>query len=137
MSWRNLGGLLFGQLAYVSPLLAWLGIAVGRALWRSRDDDAVSRLLAWSFLVPLAILLPLAVWSRIAEPHWLAPPLLALPIVWARAPSLVPIRRRLGVAALATGLAMTAAAHAWVLVPPLVRVLPESFDTRLDLATEL
>ncbi len=145
ISLRNFSGLLGGQLAYVSPLLAWLAVKVGIATWRARDEDAVSRLLGWSFALPLAVLLPVALFSRVAEPHWLAPPLLALPIAWARGPASLPsaplapvaIGRRFGFAALASGLAMSAAAHAWVLIPSLVRVLPASFDTRLDLATEL
>jgi hypothetical protein len=125
------------QPAYLSPLLAWLAVKVGRDVWRTRDDDAVSRLLGWSFALPLVVLFPIALSSRVAEPHWLAPPLLALPIAWARAATLPVATRRFGIAALAVGVAMSAAAHAWVLVPSLVRVLPESFDMRLDLATEL
>jgi hypothetical protein len=136
VSLRNAGAIVVGQLAYLSPLLAWLAYLVGRAVWRTRDEDAVGRLLAWSFALPLAVLLPLALWSRVAEPHWLAPPLLALPIAWARAPGVL-FRRALGVAACATGLAMSAIAHAWVLVPAIAGALPASFDTRMDIATEL
>ena len=137
VSLRNAGGLVLGQLAYLSPLLAWLAFVIGRALWRSRDADAVGSLLAWSFALPLAVLLPLALWSRVAEPHWLAPPLLALPIAWARSSGPPLFRRALGVAACATGLAMSVAAHAWVLVPSIAGLLPESFDMRMDIATEL
>jgi hypothetical protein len=137
VSWRNVGAILGGQLAYLSPLLAWVAVIVARALWRGRNDDVVSRLLGFAFGVPLAVLLPLALWSRAAEPHWLAPPLLALPIAWARGAPSAAIGPRLGVGACATALFMSAAAHAWVLVPDLVRVLPASFDPRLDIASEL
>ncbi len=137
VSAHNAAALLGGQLAYVSPLLAVLAATVGVWLWRTRDLDAVSRLLSWSFALPLAILLPLALWSRVAEPHWLAPPLLALPLAWARGKGAPTPSRAFGLAALATGLAMSTVAHAWVLVPSLTRLLPESFDARLDIASEL
>ena len=48
-----------------------------------------------------------------------------------------PAGRRFGVAACTTGLAMSLAAHAWVLVSSLARVLPASFDPRWDIASEL
>ena len=76
-------------------------------------------------VVPMGLLLPLCLWSRVAEPHWLAPPLLALPLFWARrstegARAWSPRFSRISVA---TALALSLAVHAWVLVPSMVRLL--------------
>jgi hypothetical protein len=135
VSLRNAGALVGGQLAYLSPLTAWLAARTGRDLWRGRGD-AVGSLLAACCFVPLAALVPLCLWSRVAEPHWIAPALLALAPAGARAPAAPP--RRLVVASSAIGGALVAAVHAWVLVPSLVRLAPAStYDPRVDIANEL
>lgn len=134
LSLRNLGAVLGGQLVYLSPLVAVLAVLALREQWRARGD-AVGRLLLASTLVPLAVLLPLCLWSRVAEPHWIAPALLALVPAAARAqhaPS-----RRLVVASAALGGLIVAAAHAWTLVPAAIRLAPASYDPRLDLTNEL
>jgi hypothetical protein len=135
LSLRNVGALLGGQLAYLSPLVAWLAVRAARALWQERSD-AVGVLLLASCVVPLAGLVPLCAWSRVAEPHWLAPALLALVPAAARAaqaPS-----RRLVVASCVVAGSMAAAVHAWVLAPPLQRLVPSSsYDARIDIANEL
>jgi hypothetical protein len=136
-SLRNVGALVGGQLTYVSPLLVVAAALAGRLAWRARAADAVGALLFFAFVLPLAALVPLAVWSPVAEPHWLAPPLLALPIAWARSEAPAPVSPRFGIAACATGLTMSLAVHAWVLVPSLTALLPRSFDPRWDLASEL
>jgi hypothetical protein len=92
-------------------------------------------LLFFAIVAPLAVLGPLAIVSRVAEPHWLAPALLPLPIAWACGSST--ISRRLGTWACASALLFSLAAHAWVLIGPLVRLLPASFDPRWDIASEL
>jgi hypothetical protein len=74
-------------------------------------------------------------WSRVAEPHWLAPPLLALPIHAAR--RAMTISRKLTGAAIITGLAMVGAVYAWVLSPSLLRYAPASYDPKVDIANEL
>jgi hypothetical protein len=131
---RNAGALVGGQLAYLSPLVAVLAAGAVLTAWRERDD-AVGRVLFASFAVPCAALLPLCLWSRVAEPHWLAPALLSLLPAAARArtaPS-----RRLVVWSCALAGAMVACVHAWVLVPSAVRLAPASYDPRLDLGNEL
>jgi Dolichyl-phosphate-mannose-protein mannosyltransferase len=133
VSLRNLGALVGGQLAYLSPFVAVLAVRAAADLWRARGD-AVGRLLLASCLVPAAALVPLCLWSRVAEPHWIAPALLALVPAAARAPRAAP--RGLVISALATAGAMVAAAHAWALAP-LLRLAPASYEPRLDLANEL
>jgi hypothetical protein len=134
LSLRNLGSLIGGQLAYLSPLTALLALRAARVAWDGRSD-AVGILLITSCIVPATMLVPLVLWSRVAEPHWIAPALLGLVPAMARAPD--PAPRRLVVAAGATAGAMVAAVHAWVLVPAAVRLAPDSYDPRLDLTNEL
>jgi hypothetical protein len=131
---RNVVALLGGQLAYLSPLVAVLAVGAARSAWLGRGD-AVGRLLLASLAVPCAALLPLCVWSRVAEPHWLAPALLALLPAAARAPA-GPSRRLVAWSCALAG-AMVASVHAWVLVPSAVRLAPASYDPRLDLSNEL
>jgi hypothetical protein len=136
----NLGALVAGQLAYLSPVVAWIAFVVGRDLVRRRNDDVASSVLFWTFALPLVPLVVLCVWSPVAEPHWIAPALLALPIHAARragdaAASF--LRPRLLHVAGGLAAAFTAAAHAWVLVPASARLIPSSVDPRLDIASEL
>ena len=153
ISLRNLGALVLGQLGYLSPLLAVAAVLAARSLWRSRhqdsrspvppgagqhedDRDAVTMLLFYAFVIPFAVLLPLCLWSRVAEPHWVAPALLALPIHAARASKPVLVRW-LTIAAISTSLALVAGVYAWVLVPDLLQLAPKSYDARFDIANEL
>ncbi|MGO9839318.1 MAG: ArnT family glycosyltransferase [Polyangiaceae bacterium] len=133
-SLRNAGALVGGQLAYLSPLVLFLAILAAREAWRGRHD-AVGALLFAAFAVPLAVLLPLCLWSRSAEPHWLAPSLLALGPAAARAGA--GAARRLIVASTLLSGAIVAAVHAWVLIPGAVRLAPATYDPRFDLANEL
>jgi hypothetical protein len=133
LSLRNLGALVGGQLLYVSPLVAALAVGAMRSTWRDRED-VVGRLLLVCFLVPFAPLVALCLWSRVAEPHWIAPALLALVPAAARAPR-VP-SRRLVVASAAVAVLMVAGLHAWVLVPAAARLSPAD-DEQLDIANEL
>jgi hypothetical protein len=135
-SLRNLGALLGGQLAYLSPVVAVLAVLAARSLWRHRSGDRVGALLWTCAALPAAVLVPLCLWSPVAEPHWIAPALLALVPAAARAvPS--PTPRRWVVAAIAIAAPIVAAVHAWVLVPSLLRLAPASYDARLDIANEL
>lgn len=152
---RNAGGLVLGQLAYLSPVVAWLAVTTARDLSRRRHDDARSKLAFYTFIVPLGPLVLLTLWSRVAEPHWIAPALLGLPLHAARrvsetddapradrptdgaAPTPTFARRRVLSVAIAVAAAMTLAAHAWVLVPSATRLLPESTDPKLDITSEL
>lgn len=143
-SLRNVAAVVGGQLAYLSPLVAIAAAIVLRDLVRSRGrigdepDDAAGTLLLFALALPLVVLVPLCLWSRVAEPHWIAPALLALPIHYARRTTSTPlVSRRFGIASLATSLAIVAAAHAWILVPSLVRFTPASFDASRDITSEL
>jgi hypothetical protein len=140
-SLRNVAAVVGGQLLYLSPLIALLMVRSLRDLWRMRPgpagDDAVAALLFWSCAIPVGGLLLLSLWSRVAEPHWLAPAWLALPPAAARQPTRAPPAPRLIVSSCVLGAAVVAAAHAWVLCPVLLRLAPASYDPRLDLANEL
>lgn len=154
---RNAGGLVLGQAAYLSPVVAWLAFGAARDLVRHRAYDARSKLAFYAFVVPLGPLALLTLWSRVAEPHWIAPALLSLPLHAARrasepsaspseelapasegpAPSLRFIHRRPLLVAISVAAAMTLAAHAWVLVPSSTRLLPAATDPKLDITSEL
>jgi hypothetical protein len=134
-SLRNVGALFGGQLLYVSPVILVLAFFAARDLVRHRNDDVVSRLLFWTFALPLPPLVVLCLWSRVAEPHWLAPPLLALPIHAAR--RAMELSRKLVIAGALTGLALSGAVYAWVLSPSLVEYTPKSYDAKVDIANEL
>jgi hypothetical protein len=135
----NAGSLVGGQLLYLSPLLAWLVVVLARSLFRARRDDAVSILLFACFSIPLLPLVLLCLWSPVAEPHWIAPALLALPLHAARDPASVAGARdakllRWGTAVAA---ALTLVVHGWILVPASARVLPDDADPKIDIANEL
>ncbi|MBX3204106.1 MAG: hypothetical protein KF764_03505 [Labilithrix sp.] len=134
---QNLGALAGGQLVYLSPVVAWLALVVARDLVRRRNDDVASRVLFFTFAVPLVPLTVLCLWSRGAEPHWLAPPLLALPIHAARrATSALLSRRLVSIGAGVAGL-FTLLAHGWVLVPAAGKLVPADVDPKTDIASEL
>jgi hypothetical protein len=136
VSVRNLAALAGGQLVYLSPLVAALAVVGAREVWLRRgDDDPVGPLLWRAFVVPLVPLTALCVWSRVAEPHWIAPALLALVPALARSDRL-PAARWVTAAAGLAG-ATTLAVYAWVLVPPLSRLAPSESDARVDIANEL
>ncbi|MGH7269612.1 MAG: hypothetical protein ACREJ3_04200, partial [Polyangiaceae bacterium] len=105
----------------------------GRVILRDHHD-AVGRVLLATSALPAAALVALCLWSPVAEPHWLAPALLALCPALARSPSGPPrgaIRWTVGVAG-----GMVAAVYAWVLVPACARIVPTD-DAQLNLANEL
>jgi hypothetical protein len=134
LSLKNLGMLVGGQLAYVTPPF-WLGAAlVLPNLWRRRHADAVGRLLWLSTVVVGAPLVALCLWSPAAEPHWLAPAYLPLSIHLARCQV---IGRRLAAGALATGAVVTLAAWAWVGTALPLRLLGSAYRARYDIANDL
>jgi hypothetical protein len=132
---RNVGALLGGQIVYLSPAVAGMAVYTGAAAWRQRDDGAVGRLVFMALALPAAVLIPLCLWSRVAEPHWLAPALLALPLAGARAtPGL---SRRFTAIGVVTAAALVAGVYAWVLVPGAPGAAPDAYDARIDIANEL
>jgi len=135
---RNLGVLLGGQVVYLSPVFAVLVVVVARDLWLQRSRDAVSRLLFYAFAIPVLPLLALCVWSPVAEPHWLAPAFLVLPLHAARRiGETVLASKRVTSIALGVAAFLTAVAHVWVLAPAAARLFPESADPKIDIASEL
>ncbi len=140
VSLRNVGAVLGGQLLYVSPGLLAIGVALGVRLHRSRHVDALHALLWAATVVPLALLGGLSLWSRVAEPHWLAPAWLALPVAYAvdRGPGRWAPSRRASIVSIAAAFALSALVYAWVLVPRLVGLVPAAaYDPRVDIANEL
>ncbi|HLV22759.1 MAG TPA: glycosyltransferase family 39 protein [Polyangiaceae bacterium] len=135
LSFRNLAALIGGQLLYVTPPFL-VGVAVLlRQLGRGRHLDAVSRLLWLATLVPAAVLIPLCLWSRVAEPHWLAPAYLAAAVELGRRPQA--IGRRLGSACVATGVVAVLIGWIWVATDLPPKLLGDGYRARYDLANDL
>lgn len=103
-SLRYLLKFIGGQLVYVTPPYLIAAFVLFRDLNRRRRGDRFSNLLFYSAVIPLVPLAVLSLWSARAEPHWVAPPLLALGVHAARQDL---ISKRLGVTALVTGAALT------------------------------
>lgn len=135
----NAGSLVGGQLLYLSPLLAWIAIHLARSLFRARREDAATVLLFTCFAVPLLPLIVLCLWSPVAEPHWIAPALLVLPIYAARSPDILGGSRETKLLRWGTAIAalLTLVVHGWVLVPASARLLPDDADPKIDIANEL
>ena len=137
-SFRNLGALVGGQLLYLSPLVAiGLAWAVVRA-WRERTDPAVRFSLVAS-LLPFAVLAPVCLWSRAAEPHWPLPAYFALlPLAGRLAAGATGRARRFVRAAAIVAVAMDALVYVAVLTPVLPRWVPEPvYVAKYDIANEL
>ena len=84
-SFRNAGALFGGQLLYITPpYLCGSGLVCFRDLHARRNEDAVSLLLFVACVVPGCFLALLCLWSRVAEPHWLAPAYLSLAVHYAK-----------------------------------------------------
>lgn len=134
LSFRNLGALLGGQLVYVSPVLLVASGFVAVDLYRRRAEDAASRLLWLCTVVPGVVLAALCLWSKVAEPHWLAPAYLPLAIHAARSERVGP---KLAVASLVTGAALTLLTWLWVATELPPRLLGGLYQPKYDLANDL
>jgi hypothetical protein len=110
-SLRNALQVIGGQLLYVTPPFLWGAYLLARELYRRLDADALDRLLQWTTAVTFVPLLIFCLYSRVAEPHWLAPALLGIALHLARSNV---VRRWLARAALAVGILMAFAGWAWV-----------------------
>ncbi len=137
---RGLGALTLGQLAYLSPLVAWLGVLALRAAYMERRAvDPGVRFLALATIVPAVALGSFMLASRQAEPHWLGPAWLGAPIlIAARAAAGTELvaPRRISAAIAVAGL-FTVGVHAWVLSPRMLASMPASYEPRFDIANEL
>jgi hypothetical protein len=145
LSLRNLGAAVGGQLVYVTPPLLIGAYLVARDLYVCRKDDAVSALLCSVTVASLPLVL-LSIFSRVAEPHWMAPIYLALPLQLARRvdPASGEVRHKpltispwLARLSVAVGLLSIAFAHAWVLLPLGPALLGTRYVPRYDLANDL
>ncbi len=135
---RNIATLFGGQLLYLSPLFALFAVWTARDLYRRRHHDPISRFLFLSFAIPVVPLLGLCLWSPVAEPHWMAPSLLALPLHASRRLGAAAVTSRRGiVAALSLATALTLFTHAWVLIPSSARLLPATMDPKFNISNEL
>ena len=138
-SLENLGKLVGGQLAYVSPLVLAGLVAAGISLWRRRQDPVAALLLMTAAsLLAGGYLLILVVPS--AEPHWPAAGYLPL-VVWlgARLPQWLARRpvRQLAAATVALAALLAVGLHVHALTDAGVRRMPSSYVPRYDLTNEL
>jgi hypothetical protein len=131
-SLRNAGALVGGQLLYVTPPFLFAAWQAHRAL-RARREPELRLLLAatWWPAVPLVLL---CLWSRVAEPHWLAPAYLGLAVGVAHVDHLKPWVARSSVV---VGLAVVAGSALWVGTDLPPRLLGSGYRARYDLANDL
>lgn len=137
---QGLGALTLGQLAYLSPVVAWLGVTAMRAAYKNRHaSEPGERFLALACLVPGVALASFMLASRQAEPHWLGPAWLAAPMFLAvkSAAGVDLVRPRQVSTAIAVAALFTVAGHAWVLSPRFLTWMPASYEPRYDIANEL
>lgn len=137
-SLRNVGALLGGQLLYLTPPIAICAALLFRDLAKQRKRDVGTRLLFFTTIAAAPLLL-LALSSRVAEPHWVTPAFLALPLHFAR--RLDDERPPLGSWAMRSSLAFgvlgTALIHLAVLAPFLPKLLGKHYVPRYDLANDM
>lgn len=136
---KGLGSLTLGQLLYVSPGFVGLAALRGRALASSlRASRPEVRFLALATALPAAALALFSLASRQAEPHWMGPAWLSFVVLVAASTAEVPAPSPRALAASTLGAAViSAAVHAWILVPSAPRLAPRSYDPRYDIANEL
>lgn len=133
VSMRNVAALAGGQLLYVTPPFLVAAYQVFRHLL-ARTDDSVDRLLLLTAVVPGIPLVVLCSWSRVAEPHWLAPAYLSLAVGAARVRTLSP---RVVRSAVATGLVAVGFVWVWVGTSLAPERLGHLYVPRYDLANDL
>jgi hypothetical protein len=128
----NLGKFAGGQLLYVTPPFLYAAYLVFREALRR--DDPVDRLLVLAAGVPGIPLALLSLWSRVAEPHWIAPAYLSLGLAAARSEVLSVRLQRVaaGVGAVAAVLAFLA-----VRTPLVAQVSGSRYIPKYDLTNDL
>ncbi len=135
VSLRNLGALLGGQLLYVTPPFLWAAFVVSRRLIRNDRRDAVDTLLLLATVIPGVVLGTLCLWSRVAEPHWIAPAYLALAFAAARSPD--DVGPRLRRASVALGTSLFVAAWTWTNTGAFIALMGDRYRARYDLSNDL
>jgi hypothetical protein len=133
LSFRNVAGLVFGQLLYVTPPFLYGAYGALKELWHRRADP-VDRLLWLAAVVPGVPLALLCLWSRVAEPHWLAPAYLSLAVAL---PRLAPVGKRTARACTAIGVVAPALAFVLVTTPLVPRLSGRGYRPRYDLVNDL
>lgn len=138
-SLRNLGGLIGGQLLYLTPVVAIVVVMIAIDLVKRADKDIVDRMLVLACLIPFVALAVLTISSRVAEPHWIAPAYLSLALHLARridgSPRL--LTRRMAIAAASTAMAGVALVFALVKFPILPKLMGKAYDPKYDIVTDL
>jgi hypothetical protein len=134
LSLRNLGALVGGQVVYVTPPFLIAAGYVAVDLYRRRREDARARLLWYATIIPAFFLSSLCLWSRVAEPHWVAPAYLGLALHFGRSEAVGP---RLARASVVTGAVVVGIAWAWVRTPLGISLLGSSYRARYDLVNDL
>jgi hypothetical protein len=133
LSLRNLGMLIGGQLAYVTPPFL---VAAGIAAWdlhKKRKEDPVFRLFWLAVLLPGTVLVLLCLWSRVAEPHWVAPAYLPLALYVSR----TSVGKRIGTACIVVGFVIVLFVFAWVKTPLPMTLLASKYRPRYDVSNDL
>jgi hypothetical protein len=133
LSFRNVGALIGGQVLYVTPPFLIGAYRVLRDLF-AKNSDPVNRLLVLGAVIPAVPLVVLCSWSRVAEPHWLAPAYLSLALGMARSDA---VGRRVARSAVGVGLAAIVLAWLWVGTPLAPRYLGSRYVPKYDLANDL
>ena len=134
LSPRNVGALVGGQLGYLSPLVLACGVALARWL---RGQGGAGRWLGWMTVASGVPLAALCLWSRVAEPHWLAPAWLGVALAAALPGALEVPGARLRRWALGSGVALALLVHGWTLTELAPRFLGGAYEGRYDLANDL
>jgi hypothetical protein len=135
-SLRNLGGLLGGQLLYLTPVIAFVVVKLAIDLARSDRNDPIDRLLFNATIPPFAVLATLTILSRVAEPHWVAPAYLGLALHLARRPRAL-LSRKVAFASVTTSLIAIALVFVVVRFPILPRTLGKVYEPKYDLVNDL
>lgn len=136
-SLRNLGGLIGGQLLYLTPVVAIVVVLIAIDLARKKNPDPIDRLLFHTTIPPFAVLAVLTILSRVAEPHWVAPAYLGLALHLARRTGTPLLSRKLAIASVATSLIAIVLVFAVVRFPILQKVLGDSYEPKYDLVNDL
>jgi hypothetical protein len=134
VSWTSLGKFVGGQLLYVGPLFLIALALIGKRLFAIRHTNPVTWLGFVALVVPGVPLTLLSLVSEGAEPHWIAPALLPLALIYGQNPTLPRWVMR---GAWVNGLLVVVALFVWVQTDLPVRWLGDGYRARFDLTNDL